>query len=194
MSNSSTSLDENEKEKVFGLVDPQAAVEDPTESEPYEDSKYEPIKTEKGRKDTANFDSQSKRGSLSRSQSGASAFTDISEDSDAKSIQKTGKWYRTNPLKWGPIPPVPKEQAVCPEYNASVFSRLSWQWMQPLMNVGYKRPLEKNDLWKVNPDRSAEVLAQKLETAFKRRLEEGKQRPLLGVSKLIREAICAKLC
>ena len=48
------------------------------------------------------------------------------------------------------------------------------------MRVGYKRPLEKNDIWTVNPDRSAEVLANKLEAAFKRRRAEGKERPLLG--------------
>jgi ATP-binding cassette subfamily C (CFTR/MRP) protein 1 len=35
------------------------------------------------------------------------------------------------------------------------------------MNVGYKRPLEKNDIYTVNPNRSAEVLAEKLEAAFK---------------------------
>jgi ATP-binding cassette subfamily C (CFTR/MRP) protein 1 len=48
------------------------------------------------------------------------------------------------------------------------------------MNVGYKRPLEKNDIYVVNPNRSAEVLAEKLEAAFKRRREEGKEKPLLG--------------
>lgn len=181
MSNSSRSFDEKEKEKEFGLVDPQAAVEDPTENEPSDEPMYEPIKTEKGTKDLeANLDSRSSRGSLSRIQSGTSAFTDLSDDSDAKSSLRKRKWYRTNPLKWGPRPPIPKEREVCPEYTAGLFSRLTWQWMQPLMNVGYKRPLEKNDLWSVNPNRSADVLALKLETAFKKRMEQGKERPLLG--------------
>jgi ATP-binding cassette subfamily C (CFTR/MRP) protein 1 len=180
MSNSSTSLDENEKEKEFGLVDPQAAVQDPTEAEPRDNPRYEPIKTEKGNKDLeANTDSHSKRGDLSRTQSGTSAFTDISDDSDAKSSLTRRKWYKTNPLKWGPRPPIPKTRQVSPEYTAGIFSRLTWQWMQPLMNVGYKRPLEKNDLWEVNPKRSADVLAQKLDAAFKLRLEQNHQRPLL---------------
>jgi ATP-binding cassette subfamily C (CFTR/MRP) protein 1 len=177
MSNSSSSLDENEKEKEFGLVDPQAAVENPTEAEPHDDPRYEPIRTEKGTKDLeANYE---KRGELSRTQSGTSAFTDVSDDSDAKSSLKRRKWYKTNPLKWGPRPPVPKTRQISPEYNASIFSRLTWQWMQPLMNVGYKRPLEKNDLWEVNPDRSAEVLAKKLDAAFRLRLEQKHDRPLL---------------
>lgn len=179
-SNSSSSLDENQKEKEFGLVDPQAAVEDPTEAEPRDDPRYEPIKTEKSTKDLeANTDKQSTRGSLQRMQSGSSAFTDVSEESDAKSSIRRKKWYRTNPLKWGPVPPVPKQREVSPEYTAGVFSRLTWQWMQPLMNVGYKRPLEKNDLWSVNPNRSADLLAEKLNTAFQLRLEQNHKRPLL---------------
>jgi hypothetical protein len=179
MSNSSTSFDENEKEKEFGLVDPQAAAEDPTESEPRDDPRYEPIKTEKSTKVIQQSESHSLRGTLSRTQSGTSAYTDISEDSEAKSSIRRKKWYRTNPLKWGAIPPVPKTRTVSPEYTASVFSRLTWQWMQPLMNVGYKRPLEKNDLWSVNPNRSADLLANKLNTAFQLRLEQKHTRPLL---------------
>jgi ATP-binding cassette subfamily C (CFTR/MRP) protein 1 len=180
MSNSSTSLDENEKEKEFGLVDPQVAVQDPTDEESRDDARYEPIKTEKGIKDLEkNADSHSKRGDLSRTQSGTSAYTDISDDSDAKSSLKRRKWYKTNPLKWGPVPPVPKTREVSPEYTASIFSLLTWQWMQPLMNVGYKRPLEKNDLYEVNPRRSADVLATKLDTAFRLRLEQKHKRPLL---------------
>jgi ATP-binding cassette subfamily C (CFTR/MRP) protein 1 len=130
MSNSSTSLDENEKEKEFGLVDPQAAAEDPTEAEPLDDPRYEPIKTEKGNKDLkANTDSHSSRGTLSRLQSGTSAFTDVSDDTETKGSLRRRKWYKTNPLKWGAIPPVPKVREVCPEYTASLFSRLTWTWM-----------------------------------------------------------------
>ncbi|KAF2034636.1 ABC multidrug transporter-like protein [Setomelanomma holmii] len=181
MSNSSTSLDEKQKEKEFGLMDPQAKAEEPVEAEPEDEITYEAIKTEKGGKDLeANVDSRSTHGTLSRLQSGTSAFTDISDDSDAKSSLRRRKWYRTNPLKWGPVPPVPKTREVCPEYNASLFSRLTWHWMQPLMNVGYKRPLEKNDIYAINPRRSADFLAQKLQTSFERRREQGKQRPLLG--------------
>jgi ATP-binding cassette subfamily C (CFTR/MRP) protein 1 len=181
MSKASSSLDENEKEKEFGLVDPQAAAEKPTEDEPQNDPRYEPIRTEKGGKSVeATADGHGLRVTLSRTQSGASAFTDISEDSEAKSSLRRRKWYRTNPLKWGPKPPVPKTREISPEYTASYFSLLTWHWMQPLMNVGYKRPLEKNDLYIVNPRRSADVLAQKLEASFKKRLEDGSERPLLG--------------
>jgi ATP-binding cassette subfamily C (CFTR/MRP) protein 1 len=174
MSNSSRSFEE--KEKDYGLGDPQAQAVNPTEDEPT----YEPIKVAKSTKDLeANFDSDGSRGTLSRLQTGTSGFTDISEDSDAKSSLRRRKWYKTNPLKWGPKPPIPKTREVCPEYTAGIFSRLTWQWMQPLMQVGYKRPLENNDIWTVNPDRSADVLAQKLEAAFKTRKEQGNERALL---------------
>ncbi|KAF1845861.1 uncharacterized protein K460DRAFT_285143 [Cucurbitaria berberidis CBS 394.84] len=165
---STSSLDENDKEKVIGLVDPQAAQENPTE--------YAPIKTEKDLE--AGDSSQSTRGALSRLPSSYSEISD--NESDAKSTIRKRKWYkRLNVLKNNP-PPVPKERGVCPEYRASLYSRLTWQWMQPLMRVGYKRPLEKNDIWTVNPDRSADVLAARLEAAFKRRRAEGGQKPLLG--------------
>lgn len=176
---STSSLDENEKEKEFGLVDPQAKVQQPTEYEP----EFEPIKTGTKERDVENGDARSTRSAgLSRLTTGTSGYSETSDnDSDAtRSVRKKKPFYkRLNVLKNNP-PPVPKERTVCPEYGASIPSRLTWQWMQPLMSVGYKRPLEKNDLWTVNPDRSADVLAEKLEAAFNRRREAGYKRPLLG--------------
>ena len=48
------------------------------------------------------------------------------------------------------------------------------------IQVGYQRPLELNDVWLVNPDRSAEVMTAKLNASFKRRTERGDKRPLVG--------------
>jgi ATP-binding cassette subfamily C (CFTR/MRP) protein 1 len=192
MSNSSSSLDENEKEKEFGLQDPLAAAQKPTE--------YEPIKSEPVEENTdTKLDIRDTRGSLSRLESSTSAVSAVSEnDSDAKSsIRKKKKWYKkANPLKWGPLPPIPKSRQVSREYNAGLLSRLSFQWMQPLMTVGYKRPLESNDIWTVNPDRSADVLAERLNTAFKKRLEQGNVRPLLAAmyDTFKREFIIGGLC
>jgi len=45
-------------------------------------------------------------------------------------------WYKNpNPLKWGKVPPVPKERIVSREYDAGFFSRLIFQWMAPVMSV-----------------------------------------------------------
>jgi len=45
--------------------------------------------------------------------------------------------------------------------------------------VGYQRPLELNDIWLVNPNRSAEVLSTKLSSSFKERVARGDKYPLL---------------
>ena len=36
---------------------------------------------------------------------------------------------------------------VCPEQNANICSRLTFEWMGPLMKLGHERPLEKEDVW-----------------------------------------------
>lgn len=58
---------------------------------------------------------------------------------------------RINPLRWGAIPPVPKERIVSREYKAGFFSKLTFQWMSPLMAVsGYNscQPLHSRRHWK----------------------------------------------
>lgn len=45
-------------------------------------------------------------------------------------------WYkRMNPLRWGGVPMVPDERPVSREYRASFLSKLTFQWMTPLMTV-----------------------------------------------------------
>ena len=89
-------------------------------------------------------------------------------------------WYkRLNPLKWSKEPPIPKQRTVSPEYTAGFFSLLTFQWMGPLMTTGYRRPLQMNDIWLVNPNRSTEVLADKLNVSFEKRKARGDKYPLL---------------
>lgn len=40
-----------------------------------------------------------------------------------------------NPLRWGRIPEVPRERIVSMEYRASFLSRMTFEWMTPLMTV-----------------------------------------------------------
>ncbi|QUC18541.1 uncharacterized protein UV8b_02782 [Ustilaginoidea virens] len=51
--------------------------------------------------------------------------------------------------------------------------------MSPLMATGYKRPLERGDIWDVNPDRAVEPLTLKLKESFQRRVKNGEKKPLL---------------
>ena len=89
-------------------------------------------------------------------------------------------WYkRLNPLKHSVKPPVPRERTISKEYGASFFSLLTFQWMSSMMTVGYQRPLELNDIWLVNPNRKADLLAEKLTASFNRRVARGDKYPLL---------------
>ncbi|KAJ5095932.1 ABC transporter integral membrane type 1 [Penicillium alfredii] len=91
------------------------------------------------------------------------------------------KWYRKlNPLRLQKTPPVPSERSVSREYQASILSIISFQWMSPLMKVGYLRPLELQDIWTVNPNRAVDLLSDRLDAALARRTERGSKRPLLG--------------
>ncbi|KAJ9492575.1 hypothetical protein VN97_g667 [Penicillium thymicola] len=100
-------------------------------------------------------------------------------DLGVQPVQKK-KWYRRlNPLRMQKIPSVPTERSVSHEHGASFFSVLSFQWMAPLMKVGYLRPLELQDIWTVNPDRAVDVLSGRLDAALEKRMESGINRPLL---------------
>lgn len=89
------------------------------------------------------------------------------------------RWYdKINPLKMRTIPPVPEERIVSREHGANFFSKLTFQWMAPLMTVGYLRPLELGDIWLVNPERKAEVMTRKVMGSFKRRATRGDKHSL----------------
>ena len=99
-----------------------------------------------------------------------------------QSTAEEGKqpWYgRLNPLRWGKMPPIPRERTICPEYGASWLSKLTFEWMTPIMRVGYRRPLQLNDIWLVNPDRKIDLLADRFHVLFKERVARGSRYPLL---------------
>lgn len=96
-------------------------------------------------------------------------------DDDAKK-----PWHKKlNPLKWGAAPPVPAERETSKEYEAGFVSKLFFSWQGSLMRTGYKRPLEHNDLWKVNPDRSVYKMSKAVNEAFRRRHAQGQKYPLV---------------
>jgi len=89
-------------------------------------------------------------------------------------------WHKWLTLRSRYIPPIPKERIVSREYNANIFSIITFQWMSPLMSTGYQRTLEHNDLWLVNPNRRTELLAETLKASFQKRVARKDKRPLLG--------------
>ena len=117
-----------------------------------------------------------------RTDATAATATSVGTEPDQPQIpvQRKRGWLDTiNPLKTKTLPPIPKERIPSREYQANIFSVTIFQWVSPLMSVGYQRPLELNDVWWVNPDRSVPVLKQKFREAFKHRNETGSKRPLL---------------
>jgi len=98
----------------------------------------------------------------------------------AQKVRDALPWYRKyNPLRWGPIPELPKDRVVSREYNANFFSKLTFHWMGPLMSAGYQRPLEVEDIWAVNPDRASDLMVTKLQSKFRQRVDSGSSEPLL---------------
>ncbi|KAH9030727.1 ABC transporter [Lactarius hengduanensis] len=70
-------------------------------------------------------------------------------------------------------PPPPKESIddadYIPEMTAGWFSLLTFGWMNSLMTLGYARPLEAPDLWKLQEHRSSEVIANAILDSFEAR-------------------------
>ncbi|WFD44005.1 hypothetical protein MPSI1_002670 [Malassezia psittaci] len=73
-------------------------------------------------------------------------------------------WYQFWRFK-NPPPPPPENYdntKPLPLSNASIFSDWTYSWIEPLLLLGYRRPLEPTDLWKMDGPRTAEHLSSKL--------------------------------
>ncbi|KAG0018030.1 hypothetical protein BGZ81_010421 [Podila clonocystis] len=76
------------------------------------------------------------------------------------------------------IPPIPAPgttPGVCPEYSSSVFSRLTFAWVQPLMTLGSKRPIEKEDLWELTEQRRASYIANRFREFWAKEVAKHKE-------------------
>ncbi|KAF4589934.1 hypothetical protein EYR38_009229 [Pleurotus pulmonarius] len=71
-----------------------------------------------------------------------------------------------NPFHPEPAPPGFAEGKIAPEERASIFSRIVFHWLTPLLQVGFSRPLQKEDLWELTPPTLATSLTRRVETEF----------------------------
>lgn len=55
----------------------------------------------------------------------------------------------------------PKSEKPYPELGASFLSRLVYAWFDPLAWKGYRKPLEQNDLYDMNPEDSSKEIMPK---------------------------------
>ena len=162
------------QEKEYGSTDPVGAAHDTHTSEPVA---TEPLEAVVSDSDSTSSDPKNKDHPIA-SRTLSTTTTTSTQTPDPESGAKK-PWYKSlNPLKSRTKPPIPKERIVSREHGASFLSLLTFQWMAPLMRIGYQRPLELNDIWLVNPDRTAGLLSDKLRSSFNKRVARGERYPL----------------
>ena len=61
-----------------------------------------------------------------------------------------------------------------PKANAGLISHLSFSWLNELLQLGYRRPLEKEDLYPLIPKHKSERLTAVLEEAWQQELKRTK--------------------
>lgn len=62
-----------------------------------------------------------------------------------------------------------------PEATANFFNLVTFGWIGPLLSLGYARPLEATDLWKLQEGRGAAHVASLITESFTRRLREAEE-------------------
>ncbi|KAL5615528.1 uncharacterized protein BROUX77_001365 [Berkeleyomyces rouxiae] len=108
----------------------------------------------------------------------ASAVATQTTSSRPLTLERKPWFKRLNPLKMGTTPSVPDSRSPSPESSASWLSLVLFHWMTPMMSVGYKRSLDKNDIWTVNPSRAVEPMSLKLKESLKSHAANGSKYPL----------------
>lgn len=71
-----------------------------------------------------------------------------------------------NPFKPSPAPPSFGEGHTLPQGSASLLSKLVFYWLNPFLEVGFSRPLEKEDLWELPNARLTSTITDDLTTRF----------------------------
>ncbi len=81
------------------------------------------------------------------------------------------RWQRVPfvSLKASPPRPSLEDADLSPEAHASWFSRLTFNWVTPILSLGYARPLEAPDLYKLQDDFHAAYIGDKITESFERR-------------------------
>ncbi|KLO13407.1 multidrug resistance-associated ABC transporter [Schizopora paradoxa] len=81
-----------------------------------------------------------------------------------------------NPLHPPPAPPGFGRDKDLPQDNASLWSKLVFNWLTPFLSVGFSRPLEKDDLYTLPDRRHTHNLTDRIENSFYSRVPP-KERP-----------------
>ncbi|KAI3455946.1 hypothetical protein Pfo_012609 [Paulownia fortunei] len=68
----------------------------------------------------------------------------------------------------------PLGEHVCPERYANIFSRICFNWMTPLMQQGYKKPITEKDVWKLDSWDQTETLSRKFQNSWEEESQRSK--------------------
>ncbi|KZP09468.1 multidrug resistance-associated ABC transporter [Athelia psychrophila] len=71
-----------------------------------------------------------------------------------------------NPFHPPPAPPAFGANTTVPQRTAGPLSQLVFHWLGPFLEVGFSRPLEKDDLWHLPADRQTAALSAEVEGNF----------------------------
>ncbi|KAG8381911.1 hypothetical protein BUALT_Bualt05G0022000 [Buddleja alternifolia] len=63
---------------------------------------------------------------------------------------------------------------VCPERYSNIFSRISFDWMTPLMQQGYRKPITEKDVWKLDSWDQTETLSKKFQNIWEEEAQKSK--------------------
>ncbi|KAL3697480.1 hypothetical protein R1sor_011556 [Riccia sorocarpa] len=90
----------------------------------------------------------------------------------------------------------PKTAGPSPELKANWLSYITWQWCQPLVNLGNKKALQKEDLHDMVPRETAEFNEHLWNKIRERRLKEGKKSTVTQIvyEACGRELILSSVC
>ncbi|KAG8870466.1 hypothetical protein FRB97_009732 [Tulasnella sp. 331] len=98
-------------------------------------------------------------------------------DQGTDKIRYRRKWYQLHlPRDPPPPPPATLEDATeTPLARANILSMLTYTWITPMITLGYQRPLQAPDLWKLDVSRQVGLMSKKLDEAWERRCEEAEE-------------------
>ncbi|KAL0442459.1 UNVERIFIED_CONTAM: ABC transporter C family member 2 [Sesamum latifolium] len=68
----------------------------------------------------------------------------------------------------------PLGEHVCPERYANIFSRIYFDWMTPLMQLGYRKPITEKDVWKLDSWDQTETLSRKFQNSWEEEAKRSK--------------------
>uniref|UniRef100_A0A1J3HY96 ABC-type xenobiotic transporter n=1 Tax=Noccaea caerulescens TaxID=107243 RepID=A0A1J3HY96_NOCCA len=61
---------------------------------------------------------------------------------------------------------LPGGENICPERHASIFSRIYFGWITPLMQLGYRKPITEKDVWKLDKWDQTETLIKRFQSCW----------------------------